>query len=119
MHFTLSSTQVERWNLAWGYLRFWYEGGGGSDGGSEGGVGGGEGGGVVGGFGGGGCGGGSGGAGVGERERGSIIYLGQSRLRQCLETEAGGTLTVVGDWEDGDWVRPVVARLLWGAVQDC
>ena len=27
-------------------------------------------------------------------ERGSIIYLGQSRLRQCLETEAGGTLTV-------------------------
>ena len=26
-------------------------------------------------------------------ERGSIIYLGQSRLRQCLETEAGGTLT--------------------------
>ena len=27
-------------------------------------------------------------------ERGSIIYLGQSGLRQCLETEPGGTLTV-------------------------
>ena len=26
--------------------------------------------------------------------RGSIIYLGQSGLRQCLETEPGGTLTV-------------------------